>query len=117
MERHLTMKKKLFLVASIIILLGLAVICVHGIRRVDSQALDIRIQQELPPGSDEKDVVAFLDSNRISHSDYSSESQAIYGEIPKSRVGLINSSVHVMFGFDEHGKLIRHTVVELRKWP
>ena len=110
------MNKKLFFIAIISALLCLVVICVHGVRRVDSDKLDKLIQQRLPPGSDEKDVIAFLDSNGISHSDYSPESQSIYGQI-RSRVGLINSSIHVMFGFDEHGKLMRHTLVELRKWP
>lgn len=110
-------KTKTILVAGASIVIIATVVCVHGIRRVSPKVLDNLIQQKLPLGTDESEVATFLDSYHISHSAYSPQSQVIYGEIERSNIGLVNSDIHLMFGFDEHGKLIRHTVVELRRWP
>ncbi len=97
-------------VATSILTLG---IYVHGIRRVDPGALDKLIEQKLPLGSDQAQVITFLASNRISHSEYVSKDHRIQGQIGKSRVGFIHARILINFYFDDRDKLVRHTVDEL----
>jgi len=89
------------------------VIYVHGIRIVDPQALDQAITQKLPSGSDQAQVIAFLDSNRISHSEYMPEHHLIQASIGKSRIGLGGGRLIIFFYFDDHRRLVRHTVDEM----
>ncbi len=108
------MKKKKALVYLLFIFLLIALAAyVHGIQRVDARKLDRLISRSLPAGSDKVEVIRFLDSNHISHSEYFSEYRRIYGSIPKSTIGLANGNIFIEFRFDENGKLVRYELDEV----
>lgn len=107
-------RKSRVLVAAAIGLLVLALILyVHGIHLVDPRSLGQEITGKLPPGTDQSQVIAFLDSRRISHSEYVPQYHQIQAEIGKSRIGLGGGRIIIKFYFDDRGKLLSHTVREL----
>src|SRR5258708_3577200 len=100
-------------IAAVVSALLLAlVIYVHGIRRVDPHALDRTITQQLSTGSDQAQVIAFLDSNGISHSGYMPEHHVIQATIEKSRIGLGGGRLIIHFYFDDQRRLVGHRVYE-----
>lgn len=86
---------------------------IHGIRRVDPQQLDRLISQNLPAGTDQSMVIAFLNARHISHSEYSPELRKIFAHVPKSYVGLFSGFIHIEFKFDENGRLVQYELREL----
>src|SRR6202165_2144756 len=110
-EKKRLSRRTKYLVAVIVATLVLALaIFVHSIQRVDPRALDTLIEQELPPGSDQAQVIAFLVSNRISHSEYVRKDHRIQAQIGKSRVGFIRARILIDFYFDDRDKLVRHKI-------
>lgn len=116
-KRHFAKRTKALIAVVIFVLMVALAVYVHGVQRIDPQALDKLIEQELARGSDQRQVLAFLDSNHISHSEYMPDVHIIYCEITKSRWGLMNHNIHITFNFDEYGKLMRHKLEDLPTWP
>ncbi len=107
-------KRKKVVVYLIFVLLLIALMAyVHGIKRVDAQKLDRLISQRLPPGTDEAQVIEFLDSNHIEHSEYISNYKRIDAYILKSTIGLVNGRIYIVFIFNEDGKLVKYDLREL----
>ena len=105
-------RKPVVIFVSLIVLAGLAV-AVHGVHRVDANALDELIHQRLPPGTDQTAVLAFLNSQHINHTEYVRDRQMIQAGISRSSIGLLTGRIHIDFWFDENGKLVRSELVEL----
>jgi hypothetical protein len=111
-EKRLTHRKKILIGSVAAVLVLVSAVYVHGIRRVDPQALDKLIGQELPPGSSETKVIAFLDSKGISHSEYVPEYRRIEAQVGRSRVGLVGGRIIIKFYFDSGRRLMSHTLDE-----
>lgn len=98
---------------SLVGLMGLCILAVHGVHRVNPKHIESEISQSLPLGVDETSVLVFLNERKIRHSDYLPEYHRIYAEIDHSTVGLIKGHIHIEFNFDDHGKLLNCEVKEL----
>ena len=110
-QKKITVRKAVAVIA--VTALALLIAYAHGIRRVDPRDLDKRITQQLPPGSDISQVVAFLNSRGISHSEYVPEYHEIQAQIGRSRIGLGGGRIVLKFFFNNDGKLASHTVREI----
>jgi hypothetical protein len=86
-------------------------VCVHGVHRVDPQSTRHLIDEQLPLGSDVTRVIAFLDTNRIAHSEYAHH--LVSAGIDRSSVGLFTGRIYIEFRFDQDGKLQTYRLQEI----
>lgn len=95
------------------LLLCAGIVYFHGIRIGDPEGLDRVLGQNLPAGTGQAQVIVFLDSKKISHSEYVPEYHEIQAQIGKSRIGWGGGRIIIKFYSDERGKLKSHSVHEL----
>lgn len=99
-----------------ILLLGLAcaAVLIHGLHFVNVQTVESAISQDLPSGSDEDSVRGFMDSHHILYTGYSQQFRRMYGKIYRSSiVGYMMGHILIEFNFDERGRMVSHSVVEV----
>jgi hypothetical protein len=71
------------------------------------------IDSEIPTGSSESQVVAFLDRHGFKYSNELPSQRAIFSVArDSSSKNLVNTSLHVTFRFDEERKLHDYTISE-----
>lgn len=104
--------RKTFVLLTLVMVVLFFGILVHGVHRVDPQKIDRQIHENVPLGSDEKDVVRFLDSNHIAHFEYVPQLRQLGAFVPNSTIGLTKSMIYIDFRFDENNRLVRYEVHE-----
>ena len=113
MKRPKVFTRRKCISAVAIALIVILIAYVHGVHRVDPSDLDRTIKRQLPPGTDLSQVVAFLDSRGISHSEYVPEYHEMQAQIGRSRIGLGGGRIVIKFVFNSDRKLVSHTVREI----
>jgi len=101
--------------AVLLILVGFAILVTAwiGIPIVRKSSIETEITQNLPVGSDNSAVIAFLNARHIAHSEYYPDKGKIYAGVSRSRLGLLRARLHIEFDFDAKGRLTSHRVAEL----
>ena len=82
--------------------------------KVSVGALDQLITRELPVGSNKSQVLAFLDSRNLEHSDDGGEGK-VYANIryAASWPPFTEKTIHMEFQFDASGRLVSHRIGKL----
>jgi hypothetical protein len=120
--------KALWLVFALVLIIGVVAGLIQRTRRVivttDVARVEADIREHLPMGSSRADVESYLDQRGISHS-YVAELK----EAPElnhtetamiresSRTWLVRGDIQILFKFDGHGKLIKHSAKEILTGP
>jgi len=84
-------------------------------RRSDTASakrLKALISAEIPTGSTESQVTAFLDKHEFNYSNEMQSQSAIFAAGPLSSGGLVRTKLQVAFRFDERRRLRDYTVTE-----
>jgi hypothetical protein len=121
-------RKALWLVFALVLITAVAAGLIQRTRQVivttDLASVEAEIRQHLPTGSSRADVESYLDQRGISHAyvdelkeapELSHTETAMIREA--SRSWLVRGDIQVVFEFDGHGKLIKHSVKEIFTGP
>ena len=88
------------------------------------EKVEVDVSEHLPVGSSRAEVESFLDQRRIPHSyvdeskgapEYSRTEMAMIRGASQS--WLIRGDIQILFKFDEHGKLLKHSVSAIFTGP
>jgi hypothetical protein len=83
----------------------------------DVTRVEADIRERLPMGSSRADVASYLDQRGIPHS-YVAESKTEMAMVREaSRSWLVRGDIQILFKFDDHGKLISHSVKDVFTGP
>jgi hypothetical protein len=128
MKEVLMRRKSLWIGLALALLAGLAAGMIHRAQRVqvttDVVKVEADVREHLPVGSSRAEVASFLDQRGIPHSyvdeskgapEYSRTEMAIIRGTSQS--WLIRGDIQILFKFDEHGKLLKHSVREIFTGP
>jgi hypothetical protein len=121
-------RKYLWIGFALALLVGLAAGMIHRAQRAqvttDVAKVEADVREHLPVGSSRAEVASFLDQRGIPHSyvdeskgapEYSRTEMAIIRGASES--WLIRGDIQILFKFDEHGKLLKHSVREIFTGP
>jgi hypothetical protein len=120
--------KAVWLVLGLVVVIGAVGWLVQRTRRVivttDVASVEADIRGHLPLGSSRAEVESYLEQRRIPHSyideprgapQLSHTETAMIREA--SRTWLIRGDIQILFKFDDHDKLIKHSVTEIFTGP
>lgn len=122
------MHRSLWTAFAFVLFAGLVVGIIHW-RRLANATTDVTkvgadLRDHLPPGSSRAAVTSYLDQRGIQHSfiDQSKETPAYnHTELAMirgaSRVQLVTADIQIIFKFDEHDRLLSHSVREIFTGP
>jgi hypothetical protein len=128
MKEVLMRRKSLWIGLALALLVGLAAGIIHRAQRVQLTTnvakVEVDVREHLPVGSSRAEVASFLDQRGIPHS-YVGESEGApeYSRTEMAMIRgasqswLIRGDIQILFKFDEHGKLLKHSVREIFTGP
>ena len=82
------------------------------------QAISKNLNEALPPGTSVRDLVSYLDKNKIDHGQYDQKSHSLYSIIRDvGRSAFVIHDFQIIFQFDKKDKLINFTWKEALTGP
>lgn len=113
--KKLSMEDKvLYLAVFLFVVIGSYIGIKKDIPANDKEAMiEVQVRTDLPIGTDLKDVVAYLDRDKILHEDFDKRNHSLLAVFPNIEKGLfVKRDIHVVFRFNEKNKLASCTFQE-----